>query len=649
MLLRPVRRAGFVPQAPKISRPEPLEMPPSSAKRPGEEPAEVLSRVFGFQSFRPGQEEIVRHVASGRDAFVLMPTGGGNSLCYQVPALLRPGVCLVLSPLVALMKDQVDALRRRGVRAAALTSATPYAEAGEIRRSLASGTLDILFVAPERLEMDSFRFMMEGVAVSLYAVDEAHCVSQWGHDFRESYLRIGDYLDRRPDVPRIALTATADPATQADIVARLGLSGARVFSGGFDRPNIEIDVRRRKDGKGQLLDLLREPVGGAAVVFCGSRRKVDETARFLEEHGIAAIPYHASMDHATREANQERFLRDERAIAVATVAFGMGIDKSNVRLVVHMDMPPTVEGYYQEIGRAGRDGQPSRAIMLVSDADAAQSMRFLLQELEGCERPEERVPILSRMQKLQAMQGYVESAACRRANLLRCFGEDHPGDCGNCDRCKSPVETCDATADARLLLDAVTVLGQRYGTGYLTEVLCGLGTERVTSNGHDLTAVFGRGKHLDRKRWASIARQLAAEGYLAVAPTGALELTDLSWKVRQGRLSVMLADPAGGKRKGLRKRRGEGLPPERRSVLDALVDLRHGLASERGVRAESVLSDRALEAILAAMPSNAAEMDAVDGIADLDEGGRRAFLSLVCDHLRRRDEDLAPQMVNLFG
>lgn len=624
-------------------------MPPRSAKVPGESPLGALRRVFGYQSFRPGQEEIVSHVASGGDAFVLMPTGGGKSLCYQVPALLRPGACVVLSPLVALMKDQVDALRRLGVRAAALTSVTPYAETAEIRTALAKGTLDFLYVAPERLEMDSFRFMMEGIEISLFAIDEAHCVSQWGHDFRSSYLRIGEFLDRRPEVPRIALTATADPTTRADVIARLGLEGARIFVSSFDRPNIDIEVRERRQWREQLISLLCEPRRGSAIVYCGSRRKVDETAIFLAENGIDAIPYHASLDHATRTANQDRFIREENGVAVATVAFGMGIDKPNVRLVVHLDMPTTVEGYYQEIGRAGRDGQPSKAVMLTTSSDAARAMRLLREELESAS-PEDRAPILARMQKLNAMHGFVESAGCRRANLLRCFGEDHPGNCGSCDRCRRPIETYDATADCRILLDAITVLGQRYGPRHVVDVLGGLMTEKVAANDHHQSSVFGKGTHLPRTHWQSIVRQLVAEGYLHMTPRGALELTGKAWDVRFGRAKVFLADPSGVRTRARRSRKGEGLPPERKSLLDAMVDLRLRLASERSMSAQAFMSDRTIEAIVASMPTTMEEIVALDGPeATLRGECAERFLQLVGSHLERQQEDLSPQMVDLFG
>jgi ATP-dependent DNA helicase RecQ len=615
----------------------------------GEDVGKTLTRVFRLHEFRGMQENIVRHVSSGGDAFVMMPTGGGKSLCYQIPALTRPGVAIVISPLVSLMKDQVDALRGRGIKASALTATTSPQEARFVADAIRDGSLEFLYISPERLELDSFRRMTLGAAISLFAIDEAHCVSTWGHDFRESYLKISEYIDLRPDVPRIALTATADAKTRDDVAARLGLLDASFFVSSFDRPNIEIDIRSRLGANGQLLELILEPRDGPAIVFCGSKKKVDEVSEFLASSGINAIPYHAGLDKDVRSTNQDRFMDEEGAVVVATVAFGMGIDKPNVRLVVHMDMPQTIEGYYQEIGRAGRDGYPCRAVMFASDGDAARTTRLLLREIEETDDAATRQRVMSRILKLHLIHGYVESANCRRRTLLRCFGEAFAGNCGNCDRCKSPIETRDATEDVRLFLDAVTVTAQRFGFGYLNEVLGGLHTERVSANEHSGLGVFGAGRHLSRRRWASVYRQLLADGFIATGNAGNIILRDTAWPIRMGNSRIVIASDQGSTMSRVRERKGEGLPPERRSVLDALVERRRHIALRDSVPAYEVMSDRDIEKLVSAMPSTREE---VEGIAGLGPGAialGTQIAEIVSDHLATVSREAAGHVIDLFG
>jgi ATP-dependent DNA helicase RecQ len=496
----------------------------------------VLKEVFGHAAFRGAQGEIVTHLAGGGDALVLMPTGGGKSLCYQVPALLRQGTAVVVSPLIALMQDQVAALTQLGVRAAFLNSTQDLEQVRQVERSLLDGSLDLLYVAPERLNTPRLLDMLDHVRPALFAIDEAHCVAQWGHDFRPEYLQLSVLHERFPQVPRIALTATADPATRAEIIDRLSLHDARVFVSSFDRPNIRYTIVDKDDARKQLLRFIRnEHPDEAGIVYCLSRKKVDETAEWLSAQGLKALPYHAGMDTATRAAHQARFQREEGLIVVATIAFGMGIDKPDVRFVAHLDLPRSVEGYYQETGRAGRDGAPADAWMAYGLADVVQQRRFIEQS-EGSEA-------FRRLSgaKLDALLALCETAQCRRVHLLAYFGEQGEP-CGNCDNCLNPPETWDATVASQKVLSAIYRTGQRFGAGHLIDVLRGKDSERIRELGHDALSVFGIGKAEDDHHWRGVFRQLAALGIVRVdhEAWGALRLTEAARPVLRGEQLVMM-------------------------------------------------------------------------------------------------------------
>ncbi|GGJ99999.1 DNA helicase RecQ [Luteimonas terricola] len=579
----------------------------------------ILHEVFGHETFRGEQAAIIGHVAGGGDALVLMPTGGGKSLCYQVPALLREGTAVVVSPLIALMQDQVEALRQLGVRAAFLNSTLDGAEAAAIERELREGSLDLLYVAPERLLTPRFMSLLDASRIALFAIDEAHCVSQWGHDFRREYRELTVLHERWPQVPRIALTATADPPTQREIAERLQLEGARRFTSSFDRPNIRYTVVNKDNGRRQLLDFIEGHRGEAGIVYCLSRNKVEKTAAMLQEAGIDALPYHAGLDASVRAANQRRFLLEDGVVVVATIAFGMGIDKPDVRFVAHMDLPKSIEGYYQETGRAGRDGDPAEAWMCQGLGDVV----MLRQMIDQSESGDERKRLEHR--KLDALVGYCESTRCRRQVLLACFGEDYaakgPGEpCGNCDNCLHPAETWDATVAAQKALSCVYRTGQRFGAAHLIDVLRGSESERIRQFGHDGISTYGIGTELDARSWRGVFRQLVAAGLLEVDSEGygGLRLNADSREVLQGRREVLLRKEA-PRARARERDRGNRTPAVEvgavdRPLFEALRQMRTRLAREQSVPPYVIFHDATLREIARLRPRTPGDLALIGGI-----------------------------------
>jgi len=573
-----------------------------------------LRKVFGYNSFRGEQARIVAHVAGGGDALVLMPTGGGKSLCYQLPALLREGTAIVVSPLIALMQDQVEALRQLGVAAAFLNSSQDASEAAATERQLLDGTLDLLYVAPERLLTPRFLSLLERTAIALFAIDEAHCVSQWGHDFRPEYRQLTVLHERWPQVPRIALTATADAPTRREIVERLALDDAEQFVSSFDRPNIRYSVAQKHDSRRQLLDFLEGHTGESGIVYCLSRRKVEATAAALAERGVDALPYHAGLDADVRAANQRRFLREDGIVMVATIAFGMGIDKPDVRFVAHMDLPKSLEGYYQETGRAGRDGEPAEAWLAYGLGDAVLLQRMIETSESGDERKR-----LERG-KLDALIGFCESTGCRRQTLLAYFGESHPGACGHCDNCLQPPQSWDGTVAAQKVLSCVYRSGQRFGAAHVIDILRGADTVKIRQNGHQSLSTYGIGGELDARQWRSVLRQLVAAGLLEVDVEGhgALRLTPASSAVLKGVRSLSLrteqAAPVRGRGRSGRDTVAVQLPPEATSRFDALRRWRSDAAREQSVPAYVIFHDSTLREIALQQPGDIDALSRISGV-----------------------------------
>ena len=590
---------------------------------------QVLNDVFGYTSFKGEQQAIVEHVCAGGDALVLMPTGGGKSLCYQLPALLRDGVAIVISPLIALMQDQVDALRQLGVKAAFLNSSQTPEDARVVNSLLVNGELQILYVAPERLMLSGFLAQLAEIekytGLALFAIDEAHCVSEWGHDFRPEYRKLTVLHEQFPNVPRIALTATADAPTRAEIIERLQLENARQFVSSFDRPIINYRVVPKANVRQQLETFLEaEYPNDAGIIYCLSRKKVDETADYLKQRGWDALPYHAGLEASIRNTNQRRFLREEGVIIVATVAFGMGIDKPNVRFVAHLDIPKSMEGYYQETGRAGRDGLPATAWMAYGVGDVV-SMRKML---DSGDAPEARKMV--ERQKLDALLGFCESVACRHQTILRYFGEAHAGDCGQCDNCLNPVDTWDATKAAQMALSAVFRTGQRFGVVHLIDVLMGKTNAKVSQFSHQTLSVFGVGKAITSQQWSSIFRQLVAVGFLEsdIAAFGGLKLTEAARPVLKNESEVWLrrdVDVAKKTRKAQyssnAKAAYDGLSDD--TLWLALKARRLALAREQGVPPYVIFHDSTLLEILNNRPQSLLELSRITGVgrAKLDRYG----------------------------
>ncbi|MEW6120788.1 MAG: DNA helicase RecQ [Pseudomonadota bacterium] len=575
-------------------------------------PLSLLNRVFGYPAFRGEQAAIVETVAAGGDALVLMPTGGGKSICYQIPALLRDGCAVVVSPLIALMQDQVAALQELGIAAAFLNSSLDGASAMQVERDFATGRLKLLYVAPERLLTPRFQALLDDAQVSLFAIDEAHCVSQWGHDFRPEYLGLSTLHERFPAVPRIALTATADAATRAEILTRLDLGAARVFVASFDRPNIRYRIAEKTDPRRQLLDFLAEHTGEAGIVYCSTRKKVEDTADALAAAGYTALPYHGGMDNATRARHQERFLREDGVVMVATLAFGMGIDKPDVRFVAHLDLPRSVEGYYQETGRAGRDGAPAEAWMAWGLQDVVTQRRFI--DEGEAEDAHKRIGHA----KLDALVGLCEAASCRRVALLSYFGEASQP-CGNCDVCLNPPTLWDGTEAAQKLLSTVYRTGQRFGAGHVLDVLLGKTTEKIERFGHNQLSVFGIGASQSDKVWRAVLRQLVVRGLLEVDHTafGALKLTQAARPVLKGEEQVWLRAIAAApsrRKSRLAASSGAGVHDDEDPLFLSLRTWRRETANEKGVPAYVILHDATLREIAARRPATLAELGEISGL-----------------------------------
>ncbi len=590
---------------------------------------EILKHTFGYTEFRGLQREVIENTLDGADSLVLMPTGGGKSLCYQIPGLVRDGMAIVVSPLIALMQDQVSALQQLGLRAAFLNSTLSREEHSQVMRAIYDGELDMLYIAPERLLQESTLERLRSVDVSLIAIDEAHCVSQWGHDFRSDYLGLHVLQHAFPNVPRIALTATADERTREEIKMRLALFKPSVFVSSFDRPNIAYTVKEKGDPKAQLLSFLQDHKNEAGIVYCMSRNRVDGIAAWLQQRGVTALPYHAGLSTQERAEHQRRFLREDAVVMVATIAFGMGIDKPDVRFVAHLDLPKSMEAYYQETGRAGRDGRPSAAWMVYGLQDVMRIIK-MVQDSSAADQHKK-----IERSKIESLLGWCESTTCRRRALLRYFGEEFEGACGNCDVCLNPPKTWNATEDAQKLLSNIYRTGQRFGSGHVIDVLRGKDTAKINQFGHQKLSTYGLGAHHSDKQWRSIIRQLIVQGYLVVNDEqyGAIQLTERARGLLKGEISLFLREDTVGAKPARQKRPALKVDAADEELWEALKALRKSLADDLGVPPFHIFHDATLMEMVQYRPQSNSELLSVNGVGQvkLEKFGEE-FLSVLDEY-----------------